>query len=59
MVLDSPVLSAEDIDAVREATRRLLWDGDTPETADLASKVRQLVDQEMLSPEATQLAAEV
>jgi len=59
MVLDSPVLSAEDIDAVREATRRLLWDGDTPETADLASKVRQLVDQEMLSPEATQLAAAV
>jgi pimeloyl-ACP methyl ester carboxylesterase len=59
MVLDSPVLSAEDIDAVREATRRLLWDGDTPETADLAPKVRQLVDQEMLSPEATQLAAAV
>src|SRR4029079_8186077 len=57
--LDSPVLSAEDIDAVREATRRLLWDGDTPETADLAPKVRPLVDQEMLSPGATQLAAAV
>ena len=59
MVLDSPVLSAHDIDAVRDATRRLLWDGDTPETADLAPKVRQLVDQDMLSPEATQLAAAV
>jgi proline iminopeptidase len=59
MILDSPVLSAHDIDAVREATRRLLWDGDVPETADLASKVRQLVDQDMLSSEATQLAAAV
>ena len=59
MILDSPVLSAHDIDAVRDATRRLLWDGDTPETADLAPKVRRLVDQDMLSPEATQLAAAV
>jgi pimeloyl-ACP methyl ester carboxylesterase len=59
MILDSPVLSADDIDAVREATRRLLWDGDTPETADLAAKVRRLVDQEKLSPQATQLAAAV
>src|SRR6185437_3681332 len=42
MILDSPVLSAGDIDSVREATRRLLWDGDTPETADLAAKVRRL-----------------
>jgi proline iminopeptidase len=59
MILDSPVLSADDIDAVRDATRRLLWDGDTPETSDLAPKVRQLVDQDMLSPSATQLAAAV
>jgi proline iminopeptidase len=59
MILDSPVLSAQDIDAVREATRRLLWDGDNPETADLAAKVRKLVDQDMLSPEATRLAAAV
>src|SRR3954451_15820609 len=28
MILDAPVLSADDIDAVREATRRLLWDGE-------------------------------
>jgi pimeloyl-ACP methyl ester carboxylesterase len=59
MILDSPVLSALDIDAVRDATRRLLWDGETPETSDLAPKVRQLVDQDMLSPAATQLAAAV
>lgn len=59
MILDSPVLSADDIDAVREATRRLLWDGDTPETAELATKVRQLVDRDLLSAEAGQLAAAV
>ncbi|MBP1816519.1 alpha/beta fold hydrolase [Mycobacterium sp. OAE908] len=59
MILDSPVLSADDIDAVREATRRLLWDGDSAETADLAAKVRQLVDQQKFSPQATQLAAAV
>jgi len=59
MILDSPVLSAHDIDDVREATRRLLWDGDTPETAALAAKVRQLVGQGMLTPQATQLAAAV
>jgi proline iminopeptidase len=59
MILDSPVLSAQDIDDVRDATRRLLWDGDTPETADLASKVRKLVDRDVLSPEEAQLAAAV
>jgi proline iminopeptidase len=59
MILDSPVLSADDIDAVREQTRRLLWDGETPETADLAQKVRELVRQDMLTPEAAQLAAAV
>jgi proline iminopeptidase len=59
MVLDSPVLSAHDIDAVREETRRLLWDGDDPETAALAPKIRQLVGDEVLTPAATQLAAAV
>lgn len=59
MILDSPVLSADDIEAVREQTRRLLWDGDAPETVDLAAKVRRLVEQEMLSPQAAQLAAAV
>ena len=59
MVLDSPVLSADDIDAVREETRRLLWSGDDPETADLAPKVRRLVDHDVLTPAATQLAMAV
>jgi proline iminopeptidase len=59
MILDSPELSANDIDAVRDAIRRLLWDGDTAEAADLAPKVRQLVDQDMFSPAAAQLAAAV
>jgi proline iminopeptidase len=59
MVLDSPVLSANDIDAVREETRRLLWGGDDPETAALAHKIRRLVDDDVLTPAATQLAAAV
>ena len=50
MILDSPLLSADDIDAVRAATRRVLWDGDDPETADLAAKVRHLVDDGVLDP---------
>ncbi len=49
MVLDSPVLSAHDIDAVRNATRRVLWDGDDPEAAELAPKVRQLVEEGVLT----------
>jgi pimeloyl-ACP methyl ester carboxylesterase len=56
MILDSPLLSADDIDVVRQATRRLLWDGDDPETAELASKVRRLVDDGALTPAAAQLA---
>lgn len=57
MVLDSPLLSADDIDAVRAATRSVLWDGDDPETSDLASRVRRLVEGGMLNPVATQLVA--
>ena len=56
MILDSPLLSADDIDVVRQATRRVLWDGDDPETADLAPKVRRLVDEGVLTPAAAQLA---
>lgn len=56
MILDSPLLSANDIDVVRQATRRLLWDGDDPETAELASKVRRLADDGVLTPAAAQLA---
>ena len=57
MILDSPLLSADDIDAVRVATRRALWDGDEPETAELAGKVRRLVEDGVLTPTTTQLAA--
>ncbi|MDT7792963.1 MAG: proline iminopeptidase, partial [Mycobacterium sp.] len=57
MILDSPLLSAEDINAVREATRRVLWRGDEPETAELATKVRRLVESGALTPTAAQLAA--
>ena len=57
MVLDSPLLSADDIDVVRQAVRRSLWDGDDPETAELAPKVRRLVDDGVLTPASAQLAA--
>jgi proline iminopeptidase len=57
MILDSPLLSAEDIEAVREATRSVLWRGDEPETAELAEKVRLLVEDGVLTPTAAQLAA--
>lgn len=57
MVLDSPVFSAQDIDPVREAIRRVLWDGAVPETAALAPKVRRLVGDGVLTPGAGQLAA--
>jgi len=57
MVLDSPVLSARDIDDVRAATRRLLWDGDDPDGADLAPKVRSLVEDGVFTPAAVQLTA--
>lgn len=57
MILDSPLLSADDVDAVRVATRRVLWDGVDPETADLATKVRSLVAQDALTPVGGQLAA--
>ena len=57
MVLDSPLLSADDIGAVRTATRRVLWDGDDPDTAELAAKVRRLVEEDSLTPVTAQLAA--
>jgi pimeloyl-ACP methyl ester carboxylesterase len=52
MILDSPLLSQHDIDAVRQAIRGVLWDGATPETAQLAPKVRRLVDDGLLTPAA-------
>ena len=56
MVLDSPLLSADDIELVRQATRAALWDGTHPDTADLAPKVRRLVGDGMLTPAAAQVA---
>lgn len=59
MILDSPLLSADDVDLVREAVRRVLWDGVDGETDELAAKVRQLVADGVLTPAATQLAADM
>ena len=43
MVLDSPMLSVEDdLAATRAHRRRLLWDGEDPETAAAAAAVRDL-----------------
>ena len=44
MILDSPLLSTHDIDAVRDAVRGLLLEGSDPQTAELAPKFRRLVD---------------
>lgn len=51
MVLDSPLLSADDIAASRTHIRQVLWDGE-PSTADLAAKVRRLVEQGSFGPTA-------
>jgi len=44
MILDSPLLSRDDIELARTAIRGLLLAGNNPETAALAPKVRRLVD---------------
>lgn len=59
MVLDSPLLSRHDIVLVREAIRGLLVDGDSPETAALAAKVRKLIDAGLMSPPAGEIAATI
>ncbi|WP_059017368.1 alpha/beta fold hydrolase [Mycobacterium sp. M26] len=59
MVLDSPLLTADDIEVVRTALRDVLWHGEDPETADLADKVRRLFDDGVMTPAAAQLAAAV
>ncbi|SPM41484.1 hydrolase [Mycobacterium numidiamassiliense] len=59
MVLDSPLLSRHDIAIVREAIRGLLVDGDSPETAALAAKVRKLIDAGLMSPPAGEIAATI
>lgn len=57
MILDSPLLSHDDIVAVRAAIRTLLWDGDHPETGALAAKVRRLAAAGVLTPLGGQIAA--
>ena len=60
MVLDSPVVvGGRHRRCARHRRVALLWDGNDPETAALAAKVRQLVDGEVMSPAAAQLAAAV
>lgn len=59
MVLDSPLLSADDIDAVRTAIRDLLVDGANPHTAQLAPKIRRLVDDGVIAGSAGHTATMV
>ncbi|MGB8386965.1 alpha/beta fold hydrolase, partial [Mycobacterium sp.] len=59
MILDSPLLSRDDIAIVRDAIRGLLLKGDSPETAALAPKVRKLVDAGVMTAAAGELTAEV
>jgi proline iminopeptidase len=59
MILDSPLLSNQDIEEVRGAIRGVLWDGGREETAGLAPKVRRLADDGVLTPSAAQIAAVV
>ena len=59
MVLDSPLLSADDIDDVRAQTRRVLWDGVVPGSEDLASKVRRLVADGILTSKDVQMVADL
>jgi len=57
MVLDSLLLSRDDIAMVRDAIRGLLLKGDNPETSALAPKVRRLVDSGVMSATGGQVAA--
>jgi proline iminopeptidase len=59
MILDSPVLSHDDIADARDALRGLLLKGDNPETAALVPKVRRLVDAGVMTASAGQVAAAV
>lgn len=59
MVLDSPLLSADDVDEVRAAIRRVLWDGTEPGTSDVADKMQRLVAGGVLRSTATQIAADL
>lgn len=57
MVLDSPMLSAHDLGAVRQAVRGLLLDGGEPDTVELAPKVRRLVKDGKLASHASEIVS--
>ncbi|MBU3749061.1 MAG: alpha/beta hydrolase [Mycobacterium sp.] len=57
MILDSPLLSRDDIEIMRRELRRLLWHGVDPDSSELAAKVRQLSDHGAMSAGDAQLAA--
>lgn len=59
MILDSPVLSAADIDEIRAAVRGLLLDGTAPGSARLAEKARRLVDRGVLTSASVEAAGAV
>jgi pimeloyl-ACP methyl ester carboxylesterase len=59
MVLDSPLLSADDISDVRAETRRVLWDGVAPDTEELAAKIRRLVGDGVVSSKDVQLIGDL
>src|SRR6201997_1224217 len=59
MISNYPLLSRHDIVIVRRAIRRLLLQGDSPETAPLAPKVRELVDTGVMTASATQVVATI
>lgn len=59
MILDSPVLSAADIDDIRDAVRSLLLDGTEPDSAQLADKARSLIDTGVLTSAAVDAASAI
>lgn len=57
MVLDSPVLSARDIHAMRDAVRGLLLTGTNPDGVRLAPKARRLIDMGVLTSSSVEAAS--
>ncbi|MGD9620295.1 MAG: alpha/beta fold hydrolase [Mycolicibacterium sp.] len=59
MVLDSPLLSADDVADVRVQIRRVLWEGSDSDSAGLAARVRRLVGEGALAPTMVLRAADM
>jgi pimeloyl-ACP methyl ester carboxylesterase len=59
MILDSPLLSRHDIALVRDTIRGLLFDGESPETAALAPKVRELIASGLMTGSAGEVASTI